>query len=291
MEYRLRRHDGQYRWLSDHGVPRYDAQRNFLGYIGSCVDVTERKQAESEAQRTRQDLAHMTRVSTMGELAGSLAHELNQPLTSILSNAQAAQRFLKAAPADLKEVSEILQDIVEQDRRAAEIIVRMRAMLRKGEAQILPVDLNLIVGEVLGIFRSELVVRKVTTTTELARDLPLVWGDRIQLQQVLLNLIMNACEAMSAHPRGEFRLTIKTEPAEADQVQVAVIDGGPGFAPEALERVFEPFRTTKINGLGLGLPICRSIISAHGGRLWVSNNSGGGATVRFSLGTHQKEIF
>jgi signal transduction histidine kinase len=165
----------------------------------------------------------------------------------------------------------------------------MRAMLRKGEAEFLPLDLNLLVGEVLGIMRSELVVRKVATATQLARDLPLVWGDRIQIQQVLLNLIMNACEAMSANPAADLRLRIKTEPVGADQVQAEVTDCGPGFAPEMLERIFEPFHTTKPNGLGLGLPICRSIISAHGGRVWVSNNRTGGATVHFTLAAHRRE--
>ncbi len=290
IEYRLRRRDGKYRWVLDHGVPRYDGEHVFLGYIGSCVDMTERREAETETQQTRQQLAHMTRVSTMGELAGSLAHELNQPLTAILSNAQAAQRFLSTEPADLKEVREILGDIIEEDRRAGEIIVRMRSMLRKGQAEMLPVDLNLIIGEVLGMLRSELVVRKVTAKTELARELPLVVGDRIQLQQVLLNLIVNACEAMATNSQHTHRLTLKTKLVGADLVEAEVMDNGPGFAPGVLERMGEPFHTTKPNGLGLGLAICRSILTAHGGRLSLTNLSDNGASARLTMPAYAKEM-
>jgi two-component system sensor kinase FixL len=289
MEYRLRRHDGEYRWLSDHGVPRYDEQGSFVGFIGSCVDITERKEAESELQRTRQELAHVSRVSTLGELAGSLAHELNQPLTAILSNVQAAQRFLNGTPGSLDEVREILRDVAEEDRRAGEVIVRMRAMLKKGEAQMIPQDLNDLIGEVVRLMHSELVVRNVTAATKLISNLPLVCGDRIQLQQVLLNLIMNACEAMSNNAPTDRRVAIETQCVGATHVQVSVADRGPGFARHVLERMYEPFCTTKPNGLGMGLAICRSIISAHGGHLWVSQNKDRGATVGFTLAVHERE--
>jgi PAS domain S-box-containing protein len=283
MEYRVRRHDGQYRWISDHGVPRYDAQKNFLGYIGSCVDVTERKEAEADAQRSRQELAHVTRVAMLGELAGSLAHELNQPLTAILTNAQAGQRFMAARPPEPEEVREILNDIAEEGRRAAEVIVRVRAMLKKDPVQMVTQDLNVVIGEVLGIMRSDLIYRNVAVVTRLPSGLPFVQADRVQLQQVLLNLILNSCEAMNETPANERGLTIETERANGSEVQVSIADRGPGFAPEALPLIFEPFRTTKANGLGLGLPICRSIINAHGGRLWAMNNHGRGATLIFTL--------
>jgi len=289
MEYRMRRYDGLYRWLMDHGVPRYDSQHNFAGYIGSCVDVSERKHAEADAQRSRHELAHMGRVSILGELAGSLAHELNQPLTAILSNAQAAQRILSAARAKRKEMRAILEDIVEADHRAADVIVRMRAMLKKGDAKMLPLDLNLLARGVLGLIHSELVVRNVAITSHFAKGLPLVRGDRVQLQQVLLNLIMNACEALHANRESTHKLTIETQRFDRDQVKVAISDTGPGFPAEMLERPFEPFRTTKANGLGLGLAICRSIINAHGGQLWVANNDSGGAMVCFALPTNGKE--
>jgi PAS domain S-box-containing protein len=283
MEYRLRRHDGQYRWISDHGVPRYDADKNFLGYIGSCVDVTEQKRAEEEALRMREELAHVSRVSTLVELGGALAHELNQPLTAILSNAQAAARFLNSGPAKRGELREILEDIVEEDRRAGEIIVRMRAMLKKEDVKMAPESLNQIVREVLGIMRSELLFRRVMAITRLAPQLPLVRGDRVRLQQVLMNLIVNACDAMADVPPAERRVTIETENAGDGFVQASVADGGSGFPVKGSAEMFEAFRTTKPNGLGLGLVICRSIIESHGGRLWVANNNNRGATVRFTV--------
>jgi PAS domain S-box-containing protein len=290
MEYRLRRYDGQYRWVSDHGVPRYDAQGDFLGYIGSCVDATERKDAEAEARRAYQELAHVSRVSTLGELAGSLAHELNQPLAAILSNAQAAQRFLKDGRAGLDEMREILNDIVVQDRRAGEVIVRMRAMLRKGEIQVTPLQLNEVIEDVLGLMHAELISRRVTISRRLAKDLPPVSADRVQLQQVFLNLIVNACDAMSGNPPPDRRLTITSELVDGEHVQAAVTDTGPGFAGEALQRIFEPFRTTKPTGLGLGLPICRSIIHAHGGEICAENGKERGATVRFTLTVKKQEV-
>lgn len=289
-EYRLKRYDGQYRWVSDHGVPRYDAEGKFLGYVGSCVDVSERKHAEAEAKRSQEELAHVSRVSTLGELAGSLAHELNQPLTAILSNTQAAQRFLNGNGTDLHEVREILADIVEEDRRAGEVIVRMRAMLKKGEPKMVPLDLNQIVGEVLRLLHSELVARGVAAITRLAPALALVRGDRVQLQQVMLNLILNACDAMKANPAEERRVTLQTRRGNSGYIEAAISDRGPGFAPDYLEHAFEPFRTSKSNGLGLGLPICRSIMEAHGGRIWLANNASGGASVRFSLPAHHQEM-
>lgn len=289
MEYRLRRYDGQYRWILDNGVPYYSVRRDFLGYIGSCIDVTERKDAEADARRTHQELAHATRVATMGVLAGSLAHELNQPLAAILTNAYAAQGFLSGDSTNLDEVRDILRDIIDEDRRASEVVVRMRAMLKKEEARLVVQDLNQIVLEVLGIMRGELMARKTMVITRLASDLKEVRGDRIQLQQVLLNLLVNACDAMGGIRVPDRQVTIETRGIEGGQVQVSVSDRGPGFAPEILERDFEAFRTTKPNGLGLGLPICRAIVNSHGGRLWATNNSERGATVHFTLGLHNPE--
>jgi PAS domain S-box-containing protein len=284
--YRARRHDGQYRWVSDHGVPHYDAEEKFLGYIGSCVDITEQKRAEEEAVRSREELAHVSRVATVAELGGALAHELNQPLTAILSNAQAAIRCLDSSPAKIGELREILTDIADDDRRAGEVIVRMRAMLRKDNAQMALEDLNEIVHEVLGLLHSELLIRKVKTITNLAPQLLPVIGDRVRLQQVLLNLVINACDAMADVPQAERQITIRTEEAADGLVQVSVSDRGSGFPASDSEEMFQAFRTTKPNGLGLGLVVCRSIIDSHGGRLSVNNNDTRGATVRFSLKTH-----
>jgi C4-dicarboxylate-specific signal transduction histidine kinase len=288
LEYRLRRYDGQYRWISDHGVPRYDQEQNFLGYIGSCVDITEKKRAEEEALRTREELAHVSRVSTLVELGGALAHELNQPLTAILSNAQAAMRFLDSGPAKSGELREILKDIAEEDRRAGEVIVRMRAMLRKENAQMVAEDLNEIVGEVLSMLRSELLIRKVTSITHLAPQLPRVIGDRVRLQQVLMNLIVNACDAMAGDRPPERKVTVETEDTRDGFVQVSVADCGSGFPVRDSAEMFEAFRTTKPDGLGLGLVICRSIIESHGGQLSVTNNNNRGATVRFTVRTDKE---
>jgi len=285
IEYRVRRYDGQYRWISDHGVPRYDPEHNFLGYIGSCVDITEQKRAEQEAVRMREELAHVSRVSTLAELGGALAHELNQPLAAILSNAQAAARFLDSGHLNINELREILNDIAQEDRRAGEVIVRMRAMLKKEDAKMASEDVNEIVHDVLGMLRSELLIRKVMPITQLTPELPLVRGDRVRLQQVLMNLIVNACDAMSAVPPPERQVTIQSEGAEYGFVQISVADRGSGFSVKNSTEMFEAFHTTKPDGLGLGLVICRSIIESHGGRLSVSDNNDRGATVRFTVRT------
>jgi PAS domain S-box-containing protein len=283
MEYRLLRHDGQYRWVSDHGVPRYDVQKAFLGYIGSCVDVTERKEAEAEAQRSQQELAHVGRVSTLGALAGSLAHELNQPLTAIVSSAEAAQRLIKNGPANDEDVTDALKDIVEQGQRAGEIIAGMRAMLKKDPGRMAIQDMNLVVREVLEMVRSDLVSRRVTPVLRLDPLLPPVKGHGVQLRQVLLNLVMNACDAMSDPQTARRQLMIESRRVKANEVEVSVADSGPGFPQEILLHAFEPFRTTKTKGLGLGLTICRSIITTHGGHLEATNNAQKGATLRFTL--------
>jgi PAS domain S-box-containing protein len=285
MEYRWERHDGHYRWIAVHGVPRYDTQKNFLGYVGSCVDVTERKEVEAEARRSHQELVHVNRVSTLGELAGSLAHELNQPLAAILSNAQAARRLMNGDRRNDGEVRDALKDIGDQGRRAGEIIAGMRGMLRKDPGEMAAQDLNRAVREVLEMMRSELLTRHVTPVLRLDPVLPSVKGHGVQLRQVLLNLLINACEAMSDVAAGGRELTIESRHLTEPEVEVSVADNGPGFPEEMLRNAFEPFQTTKTNGLGLGLAICRSIITAHGGRLTAANNSGKGATVSFTLPT------
>jgi two-component system, LuxR family, sensor kinase FixL len=252
-----------------------------LFVLVSLVDITERRQNERTAARQRDEIAHLSRVATLGELSGSLAHEINQPLMGILSNAQAALRFLARDDADLDEVREILVDIVEDDKRAGEVIRRLRALLKKGEMQHRPLDIGSVIDDVLRLTRNDLMNRDVAVSTELTPDLPLVLGDRIQLQQVLLNLVLNACEAMDAVP-GTPRVHIRTLRTEGAGVEISVSDRGGGIPPGDLERIFEPFVTTKELGIGLGLSICRTIIIAHGGRLW-AENIGEGATFRFTL--------
>jgi PAS domain S-box-containing protein len=256
--------------------------RNSNGEIvelqGVGRDITELKQAKREARERRKEVTHLTRVASLGELSGALAHELNQPLTAILSNAQAAQRMLAQKVIDLPEVREILQDIVVDDNRASEVIRRLRVLFKKGDAQLQPLDVNEVTAEVLELAHSELVTHRVTGNYRMTPDLPPVRADRIQLQQVLLNLVVNACEAMGSTDPQARMLGVSTNLHDDGRVNIEIADRGNGLPPEAMDRVFEPFYTTKANGLGLGLSISRSIIAAHGGRLWARNNGDLGAT-------------
>lgn len=250
--------------------------------LASIIDITERRKSEAEMAQQRNELAHLSRVTMLGELSGSLAHELNQPLTAILSNAQAGLRFLAQNPGNIDEVRHILEDIAEDDKRAGEVIRRLRSLLKKGDVRYGPVDINQVVLDVLKLMHTDLANRNVTVSTELAEGLPMVEGDRVQLQQVVLNLIMNGCDAMDRAPR-ERRLTLRTTASGGGEVEISVADCGPGIPPENLERIFEPFMSTKADGMGLGLAVCRSIVTAHDGRLWATNNVDRGATLHITL--------
>src|SRR5438876_3858958 len=282
VEFRIALADGSVRWVESRGHVEVDKHGKPRRLLEISVDITARKQAELEAARQRQDLAHFARVTTLGELSCSLAHELTHPLTAILSNAQAAQRFLARDDADLDEVREILNDIVTEDQRAGEVIHRLRLLLKKGGPQERydDVDLNEVVRDVLKLMRNDLINQNVTVDTDLAQSLPAVIGDRIQLQQVLLNLALNACEAMADCT--ERRLLIASK-LENGTVRVSVTDRGGGVREKKLEQVFERFFTTKKEGMGLGLSICRTIINAHQGEIWATNNAHCGATFHFSL--------
>jgi PAS domain S-box-containing protein len=284
-EFRAVLPDGTLRWIASRGRGYADANGTPIRMVGAAIDITERRQSEAALLRQRSELAHLSRVAMLGELSGSMAHELNQPLTAILSNAQAAQRFLAADEADLGEVRDILADIVSEDKRAGEIIRRLRLLLKKGEVQRQELNINEVVQEVLKLVRSDLVNHDVTMATELAPGLPVVHGDRVQLQQVLLNLVMNGCEAMASSEKNVRQLTIRTDRSEDGSVYVSVTDCGPGIIPERLEQVFESFYTTKPQGMGLGLTVCRTIITAHRGKLWANSKPGRGATVCFTLPT------
>jgi signal transduction histidine kinase len=216
-------------------------------------------------------------------LSGAFAHELNQPLTSILGNAEAALRLIDNGNADIGELRDILRDIVHDDVRAAQVIDRLRALLEKGELLRRPVDLSVTAREVLEIAKSELITRHVRVTTDLDVALPIVMADRVQLQQILLNLLMNACEAMSGLPVAERKLALATRHVpEESCVQVTVTDSGCGIPPGDLERIFQPFVTTKPSGMGMGLAICRSVAESHRGRLW-AESSGAGATFHLKV--------
>jgi PAS domain S-box-containing protein len=251
--------------------------------LASVIDITERKQSELKLAQQRNELAHLSRVTMLGELSGSLAHELNQPLSAILSNAQAAQRFLASDASNLDEVREILKDIVEQDKRAGEVIRRLRLLLMKGEVHRQPLDLSEVLLDVLKLVRGDLVNQDVAVASDLAPDLPAVSADRVQIQQVMLNLVMNGCDAMSGVERARRLLSVRTGRENGGGVRVSIGDRGCGIPQEKLERVFEPFFTTKRQGMGLGLAVCRSIIEAHRGRLWAESEPGSGATFHFTI--------
>lgn len=249
----------------------------------------ERAKEQLELRQHRQEMIHLTRVNMLGELSGALAHELSQPLTAILSNAQAAQRFLAQDPAETGEVGEILTDIVNENRRAGEIILRLRQLLKKGEVTRQPLEVAQVLDDVLRLSRSELINRNVVVVADLPDDLPLVHGDRVQVEQVLLNLIVNAIDAMTGDTQqsvGANAIVVRARAVEDQRVQVSVVDNGPGIPAEQLDRIFEPFVTTKSAGMGLGLSICRTIVSAHGGRIWADNNPDRGATLHFTLQVH-----
>jgi two-component system, LuxR family, sensor kinase FixL len=256
-------------------------QLHLLGEV--FANALSRKQGELEAQRLRQDLTHIGRVSALGELAASLAHELNQPLTAILSNAQAAQRLLAVDTANLEEVREILRDIVTDDKRAGDIIHRLSGLIKKGDLEFGPLDLNEIVGEVTWLVKSDAILRNVSLSLEFADDLPKVRGDRVQLQQVVLNLVLNGLDAMHEPGAGERTLVIRTAGDGAGAVAISVQDAGIGIDENNVDQLFHPLFTTKTEGLGMGLAIARTIVDAHGGRLSAANNVTAGATFRFSL--------
>ncbi len=263
-------------------VPDKDDRGVVRGFFGLVVDVTDRKHAEQEARQLRDELAHAGRITTMGEMTAALAHELNQPLTAILSNAQAASRFLSASDPDLDEVRDILHDIADDDTRAGEVIRRIRSLVKKAPVDLRPLDLNTILREVIGLLHSDAVIRGIVVLHELESDLPEVEGDRIQLQQVVLNLLLNAFDAMRDGLTQDRSVAVRSRRVDSE-VLVTVSDRGPGIPPEEMDRLFEPFRSSKPGGLGLGLSISRSIVMSHGGRMWAENNTMRGATFGFSL--------
>jgi PAS domain S-box-containing protein len=282
-EVRIVRLDGQVRWIRVRARSHLDSRGTPDQLSGIFVDITDQKAAEAEAELHRQEVTHLMRVSVLGELSGAIAHEVNQPLTAILSNAQAALYLLGRDSPDLAEVRDALQDIVQEDNRAGEVIQRLRTLLKKGESRSEEVDVNELVDSTTTLLRSELIGRRTIVETDLATDLPVVWGDSVQLQQVLLNLIMNAMDAMASTPVAQRRINIYTRATPAGTVEVVVKDNGPGINPVDGKRLFVPFYTTKNHGLGLGLTICSTILQKHGGTMTLRNDDAGGAVAGFSL--------
>ena len=245
--------------------------------------VSKRKRAEEVLRQTRADLAHIQRVTTMGEMAASISHEVMQPIGAVVTNAQTAVRWLDTQPPDLQEAREALGRAIKDGNRAGDVVGRIRALVKKSPPVKNTLDINNVILEVIALTRGEVMKNGVSVQTQLAEGLPLVQGDRVQLQQVIVNLIINAVEAMSGVAKDSRRLLVSTEKNGSGEVLVIVQDSGPGLNAECSDRLFDPFYTTKSNGMGMGLSICRSIIQDHGGRIWPSSKPGAGASIQFTL--------
>ena len=279
MEYEHERHGQRTRFVfSVETLEQLDG-----GAVVTRADVTARHRALMDIEEQRRALSHLARVTVLGQLSGALAHELNQPLASIASNADAARLLLKREPPDLEELDLILRDIVMSNQRAAQVIQRLRALLNRGETRLQLIAPAELVNEVLELAHAELITRRVVATALVVPDIASVFGDRVQLQQVLLNLVLNACESMSSMPPHERRLSVMVSSDARDNVHFSVRDCGTGISPTLIDRLFEPFVTSKPHGMGLGLSISRTIIAAHGGRMWAENNLDRGATVHCLL--------
>ncbi|UCI05645.1 PAS domain-containing sensor histidine kinase [Mesorhizobium sp. B1-1-8] len=283
MEYRLQRYDGVYRWIDDTGIPRYDRQGTFQGYIGSCVDIQERRQALGEMRVHLLEVADLNRSADAAMLSAAISHELNQPLAAIMANAEAAGILLEASQPDLDQVKEILSDIRRDDKRAADVISHMRRFLKKNDIGFHDIDLNEtvhVVREILGPYATAKAV-VLSVAWEVG---PLtVRADPIQLQQVVLNLALNGVEAIGGSPFRASTLTILTTRVDAHTAEISVADSGIGIPADRLELIFEPFFTTKKEGTGLGLSIARAIVENHGGKIWAENLQEGGAMFRLTL--------
>jgi PAS domain S-box-containing protein len=277
MEYRLRRNDGEYRWVLDSGTPRFSDDGAFLGYIGSCIDIAGRKQAELEHERQNMELARVGRVAVMGELAASLAHEVNNPIGAMVANASAGQRLIATGKVEIGELNDLLADIAADGRRAGEIVHGIRNMVRKGKERRSLIEINDTIQDLLRIIHAEAVGRDVAVVTEIDSNGCRVVADPVQLLQVLLNLTMNGFEAMSVIRSNARRLIIRAGRNGNGEICISVRDSGPGFPGGLVEQLFEPFFSTKAEGTGMGLAIARSIIEALGGTLSGENCEDGGA--------------
>jgi C4-dicarboxylate-specific signal transduction histidine kinase len=260
-----------------------DRQDKIERISGTVIDITNQRKIQAEVEAQKQSLSHLTRVGMLGELSGALAHELNQPLTAIMSNAQAAQRMISHRRVDMEELRMAIEDIIANDVRAGEVIRHLRALLKKEDMRHARVDLNQVARDALDLTHSDLIARRISVSFNIGRAPALVTGDSIQLQQLLLNLVMNAAEAITSTAHDGGMLIVALDRTEDDCQHVAVSDTGPGIRPDLMKNLFDPFFTTKAQGLGLGLSISRSIAEAHGGMMWAENNAARGATFHVVL--------
>jgi PAS domain S-box-containing protein len=290
IEFRLRHKDASYRWIYTRAEKQFDDTGNPYLLFGCHVDITERKQAEEDVRQHREELSHVTRMATMGELAASLAHEINQPLTAIRSYAQAAQRLLVDDTPDLDEVGKILAGIVAGNRRAEEVIQRIRMVMKNEQLEWSRLDIKKFIKEVVSFVRKNAEEYKISLRLDLDAELPQIFGDRVQLQQVVLNLIINGLEAINAGEDGFRELVVRASKDEPDVVTISVRDSGTGIAEENKDRIFDSFFSTKSKGLGMGLSISRSIIEEHGGRLWATRNPDQGTTFSFTVPIYKENL-
>jgi C4-dicarboxylate-specific signal transduction histidine kinase len=282
LEHRLLMPNGSVKYLRVMARAEGDALDK-LEYVGAVMDITAAKLADDQLQEARVELAHVARVATLGELTASIAHEVNQPLAAVVTNANACLRWLAGHAPNLDEARQAIARIIRDGHRASDVIGRVRALVKKSPPRQDPLDINEVILEVIALTRSEAQRNRVSLETQLADNVPCIPGDRIQLQQVILNLLVNAIEAMSGVGEGPGQLSVSTCKDESQGIRVIVQDSGPGLDPESLAHLFDPFYTTKPEGMGMGLAISRSIIEAHGGRLWATANGGKGAMFQFTL--------
>ena len=273
----LRAQDGVYRWHLNQAVVLRDAEGKILKFVGTTTDIDDQKRAEQALRQAAAELAHANRIATMGQLSASIAHEVNQPIAALLTNAETAVRWLARQPPNLEKAKPLIDRVISDGKRTADIVSRIRDFSKKTPARKKDLDINEAILEIMTLTRVATSEHSFLVTMQLSDGLPHILGDRVQLQQVILNLIMNAIEAMSEVREGTRELLISTSEVESDSVLVAVSDSGPGLPQANPERVFEAFYTTKSSGLGMGLSICRSIVEAHGGRLWATPNQPQGA--------------
>lgn len=283
VDHRLRRADGVYRWFHARGLPLRDAEGRVLRWYVLLTDMDDRKRTEEELRNAQSELATVMRVMTMGQLTASIAHEVNQPLSGIITNASTCLRMLDASPPNLEGARETARRTIRDGHRASDVVTRLRTLYSKKEPALEPMDLNEATREVTALSWTEIQKNGVTLRQELANDLPPAVGDRIQLQQVILNLIRNAADAMSTIDGRPREMLIRTVRDEGNQVRLSVKDSGVGYTPEVADKIFQAFYTTKRDGMGIGLAISRSIIEAHQGRLWATPNDGPGATFSFAI--------
>ena len=283
MQYRLRRHDGAYRWIDDTGSPRIAGDGEFLGYIGSCIDIQEQREMQFELRRHLLENAELNRQADAAMLAGAIDHEINQPLAAIVSNGSAGLRWLDRESPDIKRAKATLNNIVQAGQRAGQIIESLWEISKKENRIRAPLSLNGLIREVLSFAETDLQGHHIAVRTTLDETIPDVLADRVQLRQVVLNLITNAVEAMTSVDANSRLMRLKTERDASKNIVITVQDSGPGIDPQNIERIFDRSFTTKTQGMGMGLAICRSIIEAHNGRVWAEAGDHQGSLFRISL--------